>query len=69
MKHLHEMPFGAFLCAEGGADFRLWAPAASAPTLVVHGGGAAQRHPARCEADGLWHCLVPQADATTLYEW
>jgi maltooligosyltrehalose trehalohydrolase len=70
MKHQHDMPFGAVLLPGGGAEFRLWAPAAEAPALLyrnVH--GAECRLSAHCEGDGLWHCSATDADATTLYEW
>jgi maltooligosyltrehalose trehalohydrolase len=71
MRTRHDMPFGAQLCATGGTDFRLWAPAAREATLAVYAGPQAKPAlvPAQCDAQGWWECHVPDAGAGTLYHW
>ncbi len=70
MKHQHPMPFGTTLNPAGGAEFRLWAPAARAPALVHWAPGAAeQRQLAQRGDDGQWHCHVATASADTRYVW
>ncbi len=70
MKHEHRMPFGASLNPGGGADFRLWAPAASAPVLICWApGGAELRQAAQSDGEGLWRCHAASADAHTSYLW
>jgi maltooligosyltrehalose trehalohydrolase len=70
MKHVHDMPFGALPRARGGVDFRLWAPAATAPALIWQdAAGATRRQPARTEGAGFWHCRVASARAGTRYQW
>jgi 1,4-alpha-glucan branching enzyme/maltooligosyltrehalose trehalohydrolase len=66
------MPFGAALQPEGGVLFRLWGPAARQAEVAVYpGAGAAQPafHPAECDAQGWWECVVESAEAGTLYQW
>jgi 1,4-alpha-glucan branching enzyme/maltooligosyltrehalose trehalohydrolase len=65
------MPFGAALAHGGGADFRLWAPAARRAELAVYGGPSAppELHPAESDAQGWWECHVSGALAGTLYHW
>ncbi|MCW7540609.1 malto-oligosyltrehalose trehalohydrolase [Aquabacterium sp. A7-Y] len=70
MQHVHEMPFGARLRPEGGAQFRLWAPAARSARLVL-------RHPtkdpeildAHALTDGWYSVVAPGAAAGDLYQW
>ena len=71
MRCRHKMPFGASLLDGGGAQFRLWAPAARQAELALYTGPAAQPGfvPAACDAQGWWECQVPQAGAGTLYRW
>ena len=71
MRSRHEMPFGASLAPGGGANFRLWGPAARQVDLALDAGvGAAPRLvPAVCDAQGWWECHVPEAMAGTLYQW
>jgi maltooligosyltrehalose trehalohydrolase len=65
---MHDMPFGARL-RQGGAEFRLWAPAASQVELCWASGGNWQRAPAEAGRDGWWHAAVQGARAGTLYRW
>ena len=59
---VHEMPFGASLRSGGGADFRLWAPAAKDVALELQNGpGTEQRQPALRLGDGWWHATVAGA--------
>ncbi|NIM42676.1 MAG: malto-oligosyltrehalose trehalohydrolase [Hydrogenophaga sp.] len=72
MKHVHTMPFGALPRARGGVDFRLWAPAASAPSLIWwDADGATHRQRARADGsgEGFWHCRVARAGPGTAYQW
>jgi maltooligosyltrehalose trehalohydrolase len=58
--------FGPELQAGGGTRFNLWAPAASAVTLVLEGAG---EHPMQPSRDG-WHRVdVAQAGAGTRYRF
>lgn len=68
----HAMPFGAQLRPEGGVDFRLWAPAAGRVSLLFAGtaGQAPECLAAHASAqEGWWHVYVPQATATSRYQW
>jgi maltooligosyltrehalose trehalohydrolase len=58
--------FGPELQASGGTRFNLWAPAASAVTLVLEGAGEHPMQPAR---DGWHHVEVPHAGAGTRYRF
>ena len=71
MQCRHEMPFGASLRDGGGAQFRLWAPAARQAELALYTGAATQPRffPAECDAQGWWECRVSEAGAGTLYRW
>ena len=71
MRAQHDMPFGARLRAEGGADFRLWGPAAREAEVAVYNSYVAAPRfvPAACDARGWWECHVPEAMAGTLYHW
>ncbi len=71
MRCSHEMPFGAFLNPEGGAGFRLWAPAARQAELAFYSAPAAPPRliAAECDAQGWWECHVPEAGAGSLYHW
>ncbi len=71
MRCRHEMPFGASLCAAGGVDFRLWAPAArQAEVAILDGHGTEPSYlPAVCDAQGWWECHVDDGVAGTLYQW
>jgi 1,4-alpha-glucan branching enzyme/maltooligosyltrehalose trehalohydrolase len=71
MKCLHSMPFGAELRPGGGADFRLWAPAARRVELALGAGQASPRDfiAAGRGADGRWSCRVAQAAPGSLYQW
>lgn len=67
----HAMPFGARLRADGGVDFRLWAPAAPHVTLLHAPGPGASLlpHPASKIGGGWWQAHLPQATAATRYQW
>lgn len=71
MHCLHEMPFGARLDPNGGATFRLWAPAARSLALQWQAGPGTevQVTEAAREADGWWRCHVKQAREGSLYRW
>ena len=62
------MPFGANLRAEGGVDFRLWAPAAREVALQLED-APARTLAATAQAEGWWHCTVQDAGDGTLYRW
>lgn len=65
------MPFGAELSAGGGADFRLWAPAATRAELAFYPGAGrkAIAMPAEADRDGWWTCHVDEAAAGSRYHW
>jgi maltooligosyltrehalose trehalohydrolase len=63
MKRRHDMPFGARLLPEGGALFRLWAPAASRVELVLDGDARAMAR----AADGWHESRVAAAKAGARY--
>ncbi len=69
MKRLHRMPFGATLAVDGGALFRLWAPAALRVDLVRSAGPDAGELPMRSLADGWFELAVARADAQTRYAY
>ncbi len=58
MKRHHDMPFGARLLAQGGAEFRLWAPSAQRVDLVLNGRPA----PLQARAGG-WYAGTAAAAA------
>ena len=69
MRIAHDMPFGARLLPEGGAVFRLWAPAEVRVELLL-------KHPLGDEAieaprgpDGWREVRVPGAEAGQRYQW
>jgi len=64
------MPFGASLRSGGGANFRLWAPAAKDVALELQNEpGTEQRQPALRLGDGWWHATVAGAQPGALYRW
>ncbi|CAN7183434.1 malto-oligosyltrehalose trehalohydrolase [Acidovorax sp. LjRoot117] len=69
----HPMPFGARLRRRrAGADFRLWAPAASQVALVHApdgNQGALDHTAAERLSGGWWHVGLAQATASTRYQW
>jgi glycogen operon protein len=66
---MHSMPFGAEPVGDGSVRFRLWAPAASAISLVL-GEGENTRDLPMVPADGGWfECSTPQATARTRYRF
>jgi maltooligosyltrehalose trehalohydrolase len=71
MQCVHEMPFGARLDPQGGATFRLWAPAARSLSLCWRAapGAPEQTTDAAREAEGWWRCHLPQAREGLLYQW
>ncbi|WKB53311.1 malto-oligosyltrehalose trehalohydrolase [Eleftheria terrae] len=69
MQYVHEMPFGARLRPEGGAQFRLWAPAARTARLVLKHQQQEQQFEAHAGADGWYRLVVPEAAAGDLYQW
>ena len=69
MKHTHSMPFGASLLAEGGTQFRLWAPTQSRVSLERVDGDKADAFAMTPDAAG-WHTLtLPDAAAGTRYRY
>ncbi len=70
MRCEHPMPFGARL-HDGGATFRLWAPAARRADLATYAATTATPafHPATAAGDGWWECRVEGVAAGTLYQW
>jgi len=64
MKRHHDMPFGARLLSQGGAEFRLWAPSAQQVDLVLN--GQTQPQPMPAAADG-WYATTAAATAGDRY--
>ncbi len=62
MKRQHDMPFGARLLPQGGAEFRLWAPTAQRVDLVLNG----RSTPLAALADG-WYAGTAAAAAGDRY--
>ncbi len=54
-RHVHAMPFGAAIPAEGGVRFRLWAPSVPAVLLRIENGTPAEFPMLR--SDNGWHSL------------
>jgi 1,4-alpha-glucan branching enzyme/maltooligosyltrehalose trehalohydrolase len=71
MKYSHTMPFGAHLRAQGGVDFRLWAPAAAKAEVALYASATAVPRllPAERNPNGWWSRFVPDTGAGTLYHW
>lgn len=67
--HRHDMPFGAALRPGGGAEFRLWAPAAKAVDLVLHRVASPQIVPAARQRDGWYAIVHADAAAGERYQW
>ncbi|MCD2339276.1 malto-oligosyltrehalose trehalohydrolase [Ideonella azotifigens] len=65
----HGMPFGANLLPDGGARFRLWAPAPLEVSLRFEGQAAALRVAAPVSADGWRELVLPEAQAGDHYQW
>jgi maltooligosyltrehalose trehalohydrolase len=63
---MSEQSFGA-APVRGGVRFRVWAPAASHLTLVLHDGGARGEHPMPRNDDGAFDALVDGACAGDRY--
>jgi maltooligosyltrehalose trehalohydrolase len=55
--------------APGGIRFRVWAPAATEMTLVIHDGTAAGRYPLPCGETGLFDRIVDGAAAGDRYSY
>lgn len=71
MRCKHSMPFGAQLSASGGADFRLWGPAAQKAELAFYpaAGGRPMFVAAEADREGWWSTHVDEAAAGSLYQW
>lgn len=71
MRQVHRMRFGALPRPGGGADFRLWAPAARQAELALYTGpgGEPRLLPAVRDAEGWWDCHAPAAAPGALYHW
>ena len=67
MKRIHGMPFGARLAPDGGARFRLWAPAARRVELVRSGPRDAGAHAMQALADGWFELTLPGVGAGARY--
>ncbi|BEU98172.1 malto-oligosyltrehalose trehalohydrolase [Acidovorax sp. DW039] len=68
----HCMPFGAQLLAQGGVEFRLWAPAAQKAGLRLVDArmdSGEQTLAAQQTPGGWWQLQVAQATPDTLYQW
>jgi malto-oligosyltrehalose trehalohydrolase len=68
VKRRHEMPFGATLL-EGGATFRLWAPAARSVELMLDGGSGEQAQAMTRREDGWHEAFVAAARAGNRYRY
>jgi 1,4-alpha-glucan branching enzyme/maltooligosyltrehalose trehalohydrolase len=71
MKYAHRMRFGALPRPGGGADFRLWAPAARQAELALYAGPNSEPRllPAGRADGGWWECFAADAAAGALYHW
>ncbi|HYF41437.1 MAG TPA: malto-oligosyltrehalose trehalohydrolase [Ramlibacter sp.] len=72
MQHVHSMRFGALPRPQGGgADFRLWAPAAQKAELALYArfGDEPRLLPATRDDQGWWECHAQEARPGTLYHW
>src|SRR3712207_1399127 len=71
MQHVHRMRFGALPRPQGGADFRLWAPAADRAELALYArlGDEPRLLPAARDDQDWWECHAPDAGPGTLYHW
>lgn len=67
MRLRHDMPFGAQLLPQGGARFRLWAPAATGVELLRSAGPQTGCEPMTALPGGWFELTVPVADAFTRY--
>lgn len=64
------MPYGATLMPQGGAVFRLWAPAQVDMDLMIYGTeGQSRPYPVEPDALGWREVIVPDARAGTRYHW
>ena len=68
MQCIHAMRFGAALRADGGVDFRLWAPGAQRCELAL-GTDGKQLLAAERDDQGWWTCFDQAAAAGTRYRW
>ncbi|AKJ29522.1 malto-oligosyltrehalose trehalohydrolase [Caldimonas brevitalea] len=71
MHYVHEMPFGARLRPDGGAQFRLWAPGARSASLVLKRQQQREEEiiESRASEDGWYRLTVPNTGAGDLYQW
>ncbi len=62
---------GAHLCPDGnGADFAVWAPAASAVSVIgTFNEWREDAAPMQRREGGIWHCLIPNAEAGSRYKY
>ncbi|MCB9948603.1 MAG: malto-oligosyltrehalose trehalohydrolase [Rhodospirillaceae bacterium] len=56
--YAHTLPFGAEVVGDGAVRFRLWAPAQTAPVVVLEDGG---EFPMAAAGDGYFEAAVPAA--------
>lgn len=75
VKRPRRMPIGAEVLAEGGVDFRVWAPVARAVEVVIEGGAgrlAGRKDSAfklAAEGKGYFSGAIPSAGPGTLYRY
>jgi maltooligosyltrehalose trehalohydrolase len=75
-EHIHSMPFGAELTAQGAVRFRLWAPAARKVEVVITGAphepqseSAPRIIPMRPAGEGSYELVTEAAHAGSLYRY
>lgn len=67
MQRFHDMPFGAKLLDEGGAEFRLWAPEAKTVDLCIFKNGKEELTAMKDTGDKWFKVTVADAKAGTRY--